>query len=120
MQMSAGRHASILAQLDEIEKELKTIGYWSADCSDPHAGLAPNEQRSALNASSFEAWLQLVFLPNARNAVASDALPPKSQVGLMALRRYDHHSFVPEAQRLIRLLNDFDQLVEAAAAEKST
>jgi len=68
--------------------------------------------RTYLDAPSFELWLQCVFLPRAREAVAQDALPRQSRVGLMALRQYDYHQQVPEAAELLRLLNEFDALVE--------
>jgi hypothetical protein len=34
----------------------------------------------------------------------------------MAMRQYDYHSFVPEAQDLLQLLYDFDAIVEGRSA----
>ena len=99
---------AIAAMLDQIEQEMKQIGFWSRN---PPAF----EVNSFQDAPSFELWLQCVFLPNARAAAASGHYPATSQVGQMAMREYDYHSHVPEAQTLLRLLNEFDRLVEGAA-----
>ena len=63
-------------------------------------------------APSFELWLQCIFLPNARDAAKKGEYPQQSQVGLMAMRQYDYHSHVEEAQNLVSLLNKFDKIVE--------
>lgn len=104
----ARRLASLAALLDAVEAELRRIGWWSADPPPLREQFARGELRSFLDAPSFELWLQCVFLPNARAAVAADALPPSSSVGVMAMRQYDYHSHVPEAQDLLALLSRFD------------
>jgi len=104
--------AEIGGQLERIEAEMKRIGYWSPDPPDLRARFAAGEMQTYLDAPSFELWLQQVFIPNARDGVASDQLPASSQVGLAALRQYDYHSYVPEAQALLALLNQFDEMVE--------
>jgi uncharacterized protein YqcC (DUF446 family) len=104
--------ARIGQQLELIEAEMKRIGYWSAAPPDLRAKFETGEMRSYLDAPSFELWLQQVFIPNARDAVAGDALPQTSQVGLAALRQYDYHSQVPQAEQLLALLNRFDEMVE--------
>ena len=95
---------TVMAALDEIEAEIKNIGYWEEN--------PPNfECESFLDAPTFELWLQCIFLPNAREAVKTGNYPSNSQVGLMALRQYDYHSYVEEAQHLVSLLHNFDKLV---------
>lgn len=108
--------AAIGRTLDEVEAEMKRIGFWSADPPDLQAAVAQGRIRSFLDAPSFELWLQQIFLPNARKAVAEANLPAQSQVGVMAMRQYDYHSSVPEAQTLLELLSAFDELVEGYAA----
>jgi uncharacterized protein YqcC (DUF446 family) len=103
--------SALLQKLDEIEAEMKRIGYWSANPPDLQAQAARGELRSYLDAPSFELWLQALFLPNARQSVRADTLPADSQVGLMAMRQYDYHSSVPEAHGLMKLLYEFDDLV---------
>jgi uncharacterized protein YqcC (DUF446 family) len=100
------RHA-LEHHLDLVEAEMRRIGYWSDAPPDVPA------TTSFLDAPSFELWLQCVFLPNARERVKTGDLPEHSQVGLMAMRQYDYHSSVPAAHTLMRLLNDFDQLIES-------
>lgn len=104
--------AAIAQQLDAIEAEMKAIGFWTDDAPDLRDQVASGKITSYLDAPGFELWLQTIFLPNAREAVETDRFPATSQVGLMAMRQYDYHSFVPEAQTLLELLYEFDRLVE--------
>ena len=97
----------VIAKLDEIESEMKQIGYWTED---PPAFSVS----SYLEAPTFELWLQCIFIPNAKAAAESNTYPSKSQVGLMAMRQYDYHSYVPEAQRLNQLLHEFDRIIEGS------
>ena len=103
----SGMSGRVNSKLDEIELEMKRIGYWAEN--------PPQfEVESFLDAPSFELWLQCIFIPNARAAAAEDSYPAQSQVGLMAMRQYDYHSYVEEAQILLRLLQEFDTLIEEA------
>lgn len=95
----------VIEALDNIEAELKSIGFWS---SNPPDFMVSNFTK----APSFELWLQCIFLPNARDAAKKGEYPQQSQVGLMAMRQYDYHSHVEEAQNLVSLLNQFDKIVE--------
>ncbi len=101
------------AKLGEIEAEMKKIGYWTANPPDLRADYESGKLKTFLDAPSFELWLQCVFLVNAREAAKADELPASSDVGLMALRQYDYQSRVDEAQDLLRLLNEFDEIVES-------
>ena len=94
---------ALLHKLDEVEAQMKAIGYWSA--TEP-----PEQARQ-----TFEYWLQYSFLPVARRRIQQHDLPHDSNVGVMALRQYDYHSHVPEAQPLLQLLTEFDVLVQRAA-----
>ena len=105
----------LVTKLEEIETEMKSIGFWKDSDPDFQAAVARGEIESYMDAPSFESWLQFVFLPNAREAVATDTLPTDSQVGIMAMRQYDYHSTLPEALRLVNLLHEFDRLVKRAA-----
>ncbi len=102
------RLVALGALLDGVEAELRRLDWWQADPPPLREQALAGELRSYLDAPSFELWLQCVFLPNARDMVAADALPPSSSVGVMAMRQYDYHSHVPEAQELLRLLQRFD------------
>lgn len=95
----------VLSQLDLIEHEMKRIGFWSNN---------PPEFKmtSYLEAPSLELWLQCIFLPNARHAATSGIYPKVSQVGTMAIRQYDYHEQVEEAQGLVELLTTFDQMIK--------
>lgn len=93
-------------KLDQIEAEMKRIEYWN-----PNPPALKNTD--FLAAPSFELWLQSVFIPNARKAVKDEQYIDKSEVGLMAMRQYDYHSYVPEAQNLLKLLFEFDKIMES-------
>jgi uncharacterized protein YqcC (DUF446 family) len=120
-----GRAASVdqtplVDQLNSIEKEMKRIGYWSNHRPSLGARIKAWLLRKPLEVATFELWLQWIFLPGARAAVRTNKMPPVSQVGVMAMRRYDHMACVPEAHRLLELLGEFDELVETKArANKS-
>jgi uncharacterized protein YqcC (DUF446 family) len=102
---SPEKDRAVLGLLDEIEAEMKRIGFWTED--------PPQfEVRVFTDAPSFELWLQCIFLPHAREAAEIGRYPPRSQVQLMAMRQYDYHSYVPEAQSLLELLGRFDRLIE--------
>lgn len=94
----------VIAAIDEIEAEMKSIGFWSDNPPKVKTG-------NYLEAPSFELWLQCVFVPNARKAAKSGKYPNGSQVGQMAMREYDYHSHVEEAQNLLSLLHKFDNVV---------
>jgi len=102
-----------LAQLlDGIEAEMLRIGFWQQQPPDLLADYDAGRRRTYLDAPSFELWLQAVFLPRARAAVATGDLPTHSSVGTMALRQWDYYEHVAEAQPLLRLLHQFDEAVE--------
>ena len=108
--------AAARVAVDEIEAEMKRIGFWTEN-PPPLLEMADRgELRSYLDAPCFEQWLQCVFLPRARAAIEHDDFPGSSSVAEMARRQYDYHSYVPEAERLLELLREFDALVERRAA----
>jgi len=109
----SSKSTRVLEQLDAVETELKRLGWWDHDPPDLQAEVRAGTIRSYLDAPSFELWLQCIFLPNARRAAETASWPSGSQVGLMASRQYDYHEHVPEAQTLLRLLHDFDDMVLA-------
>jgi uncharacterized protein YqcC (DUF446 family) len=106
-------HDAVIEKLNQIEAEMRRIGYWQDDPPDLQALVERGELRSYLDAPSFELWLQVIFLPNARRAAEANTLPADSQVGLMALRQYDYHSVLPEAHGLMRRLFEFDEIVRS-------
>jgi uncharacterized protein YqcC (DUF446 family) len=102
---------ALAEKLDQIEAQMRRIGYWADTPPNLLADYDNGTRRTYLDAPSFELWLQCVFLARAREALRTGALPPQSTVGSMAMRQYDYHSVVPEAQTLLQLLNEFDQLI---------
>lgn len=107
----------VLLKLRDIEAEMKAIGFWDDTLDEETTrkeamAYAKEHGKSPITNMSFERWLQAVFIPNARDAANARSLPRSSSVAAMAVREYDYHSRVPEAQPLLKLLREFDELFE--------
>lgn len=98
---------SVGTLLDRIEVEMLARGYWQ----DPP--LAPGQrafnEAFAMDTMAFRQWLQFVFIPRAREAVAGNDFPSGSSVGAQAVRELDCD---PGASRLVSLLSEFDALFD--------
>jgi uncharacterized protein YqcC (DUF446 family) len=92
-------------QVDEIEAEMQQCGLWQTQ------PLSPEQMRFTkafgMDTMSFDQWLQFVFIPKVREAIATNSFPSSSQVGAQAVREFDT---VPAASRLVTLLAQFDAL----------
>lgn len=66
-------------------------------------------QAFAMDTMTFTQWLQFVFLPRVREAVAANQFPDSSSVGTQAVREFDGQ---PNADRLTTLLSEFDALFQ--------
>lgn len=91
--------------LEQIELEMKREHVWQ------EAPLAPDKFIDmgpfGRNTMGFERWLQFVFLPAVREALAGEREPPKSsEVHIHAVREFDGQS---GRDALVRLLCDFDE-----------
>jgi uncharacterized protein YqcC (DUF446 family) len=101
-------HDRALAKAEQIEAELRRLGWWKPD------PLAPRfyqfTRPFAADTMPFAWWLQFILLPRVREIVEDGgAFPSSSSVGAHAVREFDG---VPEADRLVALLSEFDRLVE--------
>lgn len=99
------RSAVITAKLDEIEAEMRATGFWQA------TPLSPDQLASSAafgaDKMAFSQWLQFIFVPRVREAIAIDRFPSSSAVGTQAIREFDTD---PKAARLVTLLAEFDAL----------
>ncbi len=98
---------TVATQLDRIEEEMRTSGLWQDE---------PLKQEQfrfseafAMDTMAFQQWLQFVFMPRVRDAIAGDNFPASSNVGAQAVREFDT---VAAASQLVSLLSDFDALFE--------
>lgn len=104
---SAWRGA-LARQLDAVEAELRRLGWWQAQSPAPEQ--LRFTQAFGADTMAFTQWLQFVFLPNAREAVAGKrALPRRSMVGAQAVREFDGDE---DAEHLCALLSSFDVAIE--------
>jgi uncharacterized protein YqcC (DUF446 family) len=94
------------AKADEIEAELRRIGYWQQQPLP--AEKLQFERAFGADTMSFPQWLQFVFLPRARDVAAKRSkAPDASTVGAYAVRELDGD---PKADQLVSLLSEFDAL----------
>ena len=99
--------------LDSIEAELRRLGRWRDQRIDPHATLPPGEVFAGPGGASFADWLQFEFLPAARGALADENVPMRGLAGMMALRRHDDPADDPDSRNLVRLLDEFGQVLSS-------
>jgi uncharacterized protein YqcC (DUF446 family) len=90
---------------DRIEAEMRRIGFWQAQPLRPEQ--LKFKQAFGMDTMTFVQWLQFIFLPRVREAVAENSFPSGSSVGAQAVREFDGD---PEADQLITLLSEFDEL----------
>jgi uncharacterized protein YqcC (DUF446 family) len=95
----------VAAKLNQIEAEMQVIGFWQT------LPLLPDQLEFSgafgLDKMAFSQWLQFIFIPRVREAIATDRFPPSSSVGTQAIREFDTE---PRAARLAALLSEFDAL----------
>lgn len=99
LQQDAARYANL------IEAEMRHIGLWQSQDLSPEK--FASRQAFAMDTMTFGQWLQFIFLPRLREAVDSGNFPAESNVGTQAVREFDGQA---EAERLVRLLSEFDAL----------
>lgn len=110
--------ADALKILDEIEAEMRRIGYWS-DSPALSAAIRDGHFKSVMDAPSIGLWLQGLFLPNARAAAREGSLPAYSQAGEIARRQYSCDVDMPGTHKLLDLIHEFDELcLKASSAKK--
>ena len=99
----------LVEKIEEIEAEMKKIGFWSVD----QVHIDPKECKEAFCGDKipFEQWLQFVFIPAVKKSVLTGELPQESMVGVKATREYDYMTATPQALGLVTLLNEFDGLI---------
>lgn len=98
---------NVTSYVDQIEEEMRRIGMWQAEALRPEQ--LEFRKAFAMDTMSFSQWLQFIFLGRVREAVRTNNLPGSSSVGAQAAREFDGY---PEANRLVRLLSEFDALFE--------
>ena len=101
LQQNASRY------IDQIEQEMRRIGLWRATPLQPEQ--MNFKQAFAMDTMTFAQWLQFVFVPRVREAIAANSFPSSSSVGAQAVREFDGDL---EADRLVQLLSEFDALFD--------
>jgi len=92
---------------EQIEAEMRSIGLWQDQPLSPEQ--MQFSQAFAMDTMTFSQWLQFIFLPRVREAVASERFPSSSSVGAQAIREFDGDN---NAGQLITLLSEFDGLFD--------
>jgi uncharacterized protein YqcC (DUF446 family) len=93
-------------RIEEIEVEMKRIGYWREGPLPPEA--YNFTQAFAMDTMPFASWLQFIFIPRVRSIIAERGqFPARSMVGAQAVREFDGD---PNGDRLVGLLSEFDAM----------
>ncbi len=88
-----------------IEAEMKRIGYWQEQPLRPEQ--MKFKQAFAMDTMAYAQWLQFIFVPRVKEAVATGRFPSSSSVGAQGVREFDGDD---NAGELVRLLCEFDQV----------
>ena len=107
---------TIEAMANQIEADLRKLGWWQATPIDPTLKEKSNAAFFA-DVMSFGQWLQFVFLPRVREELQAGpnaTWPSSSQVGVYAIRELDGYH---EANDLIDHLNQFDEIFNGSLDE---
>ena len=104
----ATRRAALALAVDEVEAELRRMGWWQDTPPEPER--MQFRQPFAMDTLAFSQWLQFVFVPAARSMIAGErALPPSSMLAPHAVREYDGQE--EETWQLCNLLRRVDAAV---------
>ncbi|VAX00985.1 hypothetical protein MNBD_GAMMA22-991 [hydrothermal vent metagenome] len=112
IQKKPNKYQVVLQKISSIESEMKRINYWSHTPPDLLADVKSGKIKSYLDAPSFELWLQCIFIPNVIDRAQEQDFPDVSHVGFMALRYYNNESIIEDAQPLLKMLLEFDRIIE--------
>lgn len=92
-------------KIDQIEAELKKIGYWENTPLPPEK--FENMGAFSMNTMAASQWVQFVLIPRVRSIVAERGqLPPKSNVGVWGVKNFEQEN----EEHLLQLLSEFDLL----------
>lgn len=104
----ATRRAALAAAVDEVEAELKRMGWWQDTPPEPER--MQFRQPFGMDTLAFSQWLQFVFVPAARSMIAGERpLPPSSMLAPHAVREYDGQE--EETWQLCNILRRVDAAV---------
>jgi len=101
----ASLHARVIESAGQIEAEMRQIGMWSSNAPSPEQ--MAFKEAFAMDTMPFASWLQFIFLPRVHEVAAANRFPSSSSVAAQAVREFDG---MPDAERLLTLLSDFDAL----------
>jgi uncharacterized protein YqcC (DUF446 family) len=102
------RYDSVQKAIDEIEAELKRLGWWQEER--PPEKMFDFKMAFGMDTMPFSSWLQFILIPRVKDIIESRGEFPKSSyLGTHAIREYDG---VYEADDLISMLATFDKLIE--------
>ncbi|CAD5106932.1 YqcC family protein [Zestomonas carbonaria] len=102
------RVPKLAEQLLLIERELRLLGFWSAE-SPADEALASLEP-FCVDTLSFEEWLQWIFLPRMKVLIEQEKVLPETS-GIRPMAEVAYREQPVETRRLLELLGEFDRLI---------
>ena len=104
--MTMPDYTTVENKLNEIEAELKRIGYWRDEPLPPE--MYEFTQAFAMDTMPFAYWLEFIFIPRVRSIIEEQGqFPAGSMVGTQAIREFDGDH---DAAGLVTMLCEFDDL----------
>jgi len=105
------RLPALADQLLQIERELRLLGWWSAQS--PSVEALASQEPFCVDTLSFAQWLQWIFLPRMKLIIESDgALPVRS--GIRPMAEVVYQGDLDPVLPLLATLAEFDRLIESA------
>jgi uncharacterized protein YqcC (DUF446 family) len=102
-------HGLVKSKIDEVESEMRRIGMWQGQPPAPERLVVT--QAFGGDKLSFEQWLQFILIPRVREIIAEGGgFPRGSQVSDQAFREWRMWGDMPDVDRLLQLLREFDAL----------
>lgn len=92
-------------KIDQIEVELKNIGYWEDTPLPPQK--FENMGAFGMNTMAASQWVQFVLIPRVRSIIEQRGqFPPNSQVAVWGVKNFEDE----KESKLLGLLSEFDVL----------
>jgi uncharacterized protein YqcC (DUF446 family) len=102
-------HEIVQQKIDEITSEMKRIGIWRSDELPPEK--LQIEKAFGADKMSFAQWLQFIFVPRVSQIIREkDEFPAESHVHDQAFKEWRMWGDLPDSDRLLELLKEFDTL----------
>ena len=110
------REIRIASLLIDIEASLRNYGFWDVESPPEHSLMS--EQPFCIDTLEFYQWVQWVFMPKIRWMLEENMVLPNA-CGIAPMAEEWIKSQAVQADDLIRILDEIDQLITGSNSEPS-